>query len=169
MKSKVRPYLRASTYDYDTNAAGDETAIECKDKTLTQQHMKDECNINKLVERFVVTGEIPQMNMPPLQGDFTNAPTYQEALNLMVAAKQSFMQQPADVRSRFDNDAGRFVDFCTNESNRDELRRMGLWSPEANARFELQAQTAADLAKLNAEAAKELKELKKAGPKGGKD
>ncbi|WNK12806.1 MAG: internal scaffolding protein [Microvirus sp.] len=163
---KVLPYLRASTYAYDTNQVGDETGLDCKDQTLTQQHMKDECDINVLVKRFVVTGEIPTMTMPPMQGDFTDAPTYQDALNLMVAANQSFMQQPADIRARFDHDPGKFVNFCSDEKNRDELRRMGLWSPEASAAYELQAQTQADLDKANAEAAKELKELKKLTPKG---
>lgn len=161
----VLPYLRATTYGYDTNAAGDESALECKDKTLAQQHMKDECDINVLVKRFVVTGEIPMLTLPPMQGDFSDAPTYQDALNLMVEAQRSFMQHPAEVRARFQNDPAQFVDFCSNEQNRDEMRRMGLFSPEANARFELEAQSAADLAKLNAEAAKELKELKKQTPK----
>lgn len=164
-KKPVPPFLR-SPYNYDMNEAGNEDAIHCKDPSLAQQHMKDECDINVLVKRFVVTGEIPVMTLPPLQGDFTSAPTYQEALNLMVEANRSFMQQPAEVRARFQNDPARFVDFCSREENRDDLRRMGLWSPEANARFELDAQTTADLAKANQEAATELKELKKQTPKG---
>lgn len=162
----VLPYLRATTYGYDTNAAGDESALKCQDKSLAQQHLKDECDINVLVKRFVVTGEIPQMLMPPMQGDFTNAPTMQEALNLMVEANRAFMQHPAEVRARFENDPAKFVEFCSDEKNRDQLRQWGMWSPEANARFELEAQTAADLAKANQEAAKELRELKKQTPKG---
>lgn len=168
MKTKVRPYLRASTYDYDTNAAGDESALECKDKTLTQQHMKDECDINVLVKRFVVTGEIPIMTLPPMQGDFTDAPTYQDALNLMVEANRSFMQQPADVRARFNNDPARFVDFCSDEKNRDELRTMGLWSKEASDRYAAQEASRQALEAQNAQDAAELKALKgnKATPKG---
>nr|QJB19928.1 MAG: internal scaffolding protein [Microvirus sp.] len=154
------PFLR-TPYNYDTNKAADESALKCEDKTLTQQHMKDECDINVLVKRFVVTGEIPQLTMPPMQGDFSTAPTYQEALNLMVEANRSFMQQPAEIRARFENDPAKFVDFCSDEKNRDELRRMGLWSPEAVERFELQAQTAEDLRKANEAAAAELKALKK--------
>lgn len=161
------PFVR-SPYNYNMNEAGDESGLKCQDKTLTQQHMADECDINKLVERFVVTGEIPTLRMPPMQGDFTRAPTYQEALNLMVEARQSFMRLDAKVRSRFDNDPALFVDFCSDEANRDEMRQMGLWSPEANAAFELKAQTQRDLDAANAAAAAELKELKKR-PKGGAD
>lgn len=150
-----------SPYNYDMNQAGTESGLECKDKTLTQQHMADECDINKLVERFVVTGEIKQLEMPPLQGDFTKIPTYQEALNLMIEANKSFMAMPAKVRNRFENDPGQFIDFCSNEQNRDEMRQMGLWSPEANAAFELKAQTQRDLDAANAAAADELRTLKK--------
>lgn len=154
------PFVR-SPYNYDMNKAGDESGLKCTDKSLAQQHMADECDINKLVERFVVTGEMPQLVAPPMQGDFTDAPTYQEALNLMVAADRSFMQLPAKIRARFENDPGQFVNFCSDERNRDEMRRMGLWSPEANAAFELKAQTQRDLDAANAAAAAELKALKK--------
>lgn len=143
------PFIR-SPYNYDMAQAGDESGLECKDKSHTQQHMADECDINKLVERFVVTGEMPQLKLPPLQGDFTQAPTYQEALNLMIEANKSFMELPAKVRNRFENDPAQFVDFVSNEGNRDEMRAMGLWSPEAVANFELQAQTARDLEIANA-------------------
>lgn len=160
------PFVR-SPYNYDMNKAGDESGLRCQDKSLTQQHLADECNINILVERFVVSGEMPQLKVPPLQGDFTEAPTYQEALNLMLEANQSFMQLPAKIRSRFDNDAGQFVAFCSDEGNRDEIRRMGLWSPEANAAFELKAQTQRDLDAANAAAAAELKEIKSRKKQGG--
>ncbi|AXH78055.1 MAG: internal scaffolding protein [Microviridae sp.] len=136
--------LRASPYDYDTNAAGNESALNCQDKTRTQQHLKDECDINVLVQRFVVTGEIPALTMPPLQGDFTDAPTYQDALNLMVQANRSFMQQPAEVRARFMNDPAQFVDYVSNPDNRQGVRELGLWSKEANDAWDRQqAQEAA--------------------------
>lgn len=143
------PFLR-SNYNYDTNQAGDESGLKCEDKSLAQQHMKDECDINKLVERFVVRGEIPQLVMPPMQGDFTEAPTYQEALNLMVEARHSFMALEAKIRSRFDNDPAKFVDFCSNPENADDVRKMGLMSREAIAAFELKAQTQKDLDAANA-------------------
>lgn len=130
MKKIVVPFLR-TPYNYDMNAAGDEDAIECKEETLTQQHMVNDTDINYLMERYVTTGEIPQLRTPPLQGDFSNVMSYQAALNLMIQARQSFDALPARIRNRFDNDPGQFVEFCSNEANRDEMRQMGLWSTEA--------------------------------------
>lgn len=130
-----------SNYNYDTNAAGDESGLECKDKSLAQQHMKDECDINVLMDRFVVKKAIPQLEMPPLQGDFENVPTYQEALNMMVAANRSFMSMDAKIRARFENDPGKFVEYASNPENVQELRKWGFTSPESD-RAHQDAQTA---------------------------
>lgn len=157
---KETPFVR-SPYNYDMNKAGDDSGLKCLDASLTQQHLADETDINKLVERFVVTGEIPQLTMPPLQGDFTNVPTYQEALNLMRAADASFMQLDAKIRSQFDNDPGKFVDFASDEKNATKLREWHLLSPESDARFATDTRAAEELQRTNAAAAEELKTLKK--------
>lgn len=130
MKKIVAPFLR-TPYNYDMNAAGDEDALECTDPSRTQQHMHDETDINYLMERYVRTGELPQLRTPPLQGDFTTVTSYQEALNLMIEARQSFEALPAKTRAKFENDPAQFVTFCSDERNRDEMRQMGLWSVEA--------------------------------------
>lgn len=139
-------------YNYDTNAAGDESALHCEDKSLAQQHMLADTDINILMERYVTTGEIPQLSLPPLQGDFSEAISYQEALNAMIAADRSFMALPAKVRSKFDNDPALFVDFCSDPANRDEMRQMGLWSDQATKLW----QEKADAEKAATEADKAL-------------
>lgn len=138
MKKPVPPFLR-TPYNYDTEQASDESALECLDKSLAQQHMVDDTDINKLMERYVQTGELPQLSAPPLQGDFTNVMSYQDALNLMIQARQSFEALPAKVRSRFDHDPAQFVAFMSDEANRDEIRQMGLWSVEAVQAWEARA------------------------------
>lgn len=127
---KKPPFMR-NPYNYDMNEASDESGLKCEDRSLAQQHMLADTDINVLMDRYVTTGEIPQLRTPPLQGDFTRTQTYQEALNMMIEANRSFMALPAKVRNRFENDPAQFVDFCSNEANRDEMRQMGLWSDEA--------------------------------------
>lgn len=147
--AKAKIYLRASTYDYDTNAAGDESGLRCEDKSLTQQHMKDECDINVLMERFVVRGEIPQLPEPPIQGDFTNIMTMQEALNLQIQARESFMGLDAKIRARFDHDPAKFVDFASDPANSEQMRQWGHWSEEATAAFEAKAKAQRDADEAN--------------------
>lgn len=161
----VPPFLRTA-HNYDTNAAGDESGLKCLDKTRTKQSFKEECDINYLVDRYAVTGELPQLTLPPLAGDLPEGFTMQDALNQVVKAREAFQALPAAARARFQHDPVQFVEFCSDEANRDEMRKMGLWSPEAVKRFELEAQTAKDLAELNRRDAEEHRANKKLTPKG---
>lgn len=119
------PFVR-SAYNYDREAASDECAIRCTDPSLAQQHQKEEADINTIVKRFGLTGQLPQNVRVPLEDDFFDAMTFHEAQNALVAAQESFMKMPAAVRARFDNDPGAFVEFCSDRDNLDEMRSMGL-------------------------------------------
>ncbi len=123
--SKSSVFLR-TPYNYDTMQVSNETGLECLDESLAQQHAKDETDINTIVRRFGLTGELPSGVRAPQYGDFTSATDYHTAMNAVISANQSFMQLPADVRARFNNDAGAFVDFCSDDKNRDEAQKLGL-------------------------------------------
>ena len=118
-------FLR-TPYNYDTNEASDASALECLDPSLAQQHARDESDINTIVKRFGLTGELPSGVRMPQYGDFTEATDYHSAMNAVIAADAAFMQLPADIRTRFNNDAGAFVDFCSDENNRAEAEKLGL-------------------------------------------
>lgn len=122
----VGPYIR-TPYNYDTDEVSNQTATTCPEPTLTQQQFADDANINVMMERFGVTGEIPQVRNLPTSGDFTNTVNnYQSAMNLLVQAQQEFMRQPANIRARFNNDPQLFMNFMENPDNGEELIRMGL-------------------------------------------
>lgn len=123
--SKSLVFLR-TPYNYDTMQVSDETGLSCPEDSLAQQHAKEESDINTIVRRFGLTGELPSGVRAPQYGDFTEATDYHTAMNAVIAANNSFMQLPADVRARFNNDAGAFVDFCSDEKNRDEAKKLGL-------------------------------------------
>jgi len=124
MEVKI-PFLRTG-FNYDRDAASDESGIECLDPTLAQQQFRDEADINTIVRRFNLSGELPQGVSVPQYGDFTEVSDYHSALNLVIAADDAFMALPAYIRSRFENDAGKFVDFVSDEKNLDEARALGL-------------------------------------------
>ncbi|WNK14124.1 MAG: internal scaffolding protein [Microvirus sp.] len=124
MKVSV-PFLR-TPYNYDTMEASDASGLSCPEDSLAQQHARDESDINTIVKRFGLTGELPTGARMPQYGDFTGATDYHSALNAVILADQAFMQLPADIRSRFNNDAGAFVDFCSDDNNRAEAIRLGL-------------------------------------------
>lgn len=98
--------------------------------SLTVQSQRDEADINVLVKRFGVTGVVPQSVRVPSFGDFTGVNDYRTALDALNLARDSFRQMPSDVRARFHNDPARFVLFCSDSKNLDEMRKLGLAVPE---------------------------------------
>lgn len=132
MKREV-PFLR-TPYNYDVDQVSDETGLKCEDPSLAQQHMAEETDINYIVERFGVTGQLPDSPVyQPTYGDFTGVSDYRQALDAVKAADDAFMSLPAKVRERFDNDPALFVDFCssTDPADRSEAIELGLIPPPA--------------------------------------
>jgi len=126
MKKSI--FLR-TPYNYDLNAASNESGLHCEDATLTQQHFKDECDINNILKQFNVTGQLPETTLSPRYGDFTGIMDYHSALNQVIAAEDEFMALPADLRARFENDPAKLIDFLDNVENKDEAIKLGLVNP----------------------------------------
>ena len=126
------PFVR-SPYNYNTDAASDESGLACKDASLTQQHQKDQADINYIIEQFNVTGVLPTSPISPQYGDFSGIGDYQSALNAVMAMEDEFMSLPAQVRARFENDPEKLMDFLSNENNRDEAIKLGLVNPVEQA------------------------------------
>ena len=113
-------------YNYDMALASEESGLVCKDPSLAQQHMKDECDINVLVERFGVTGQMPVTTIEPSYGDFSGVIDYHSALNAIRASEEAFMGLPAKLRAKFDHDPNALLQFLQNDANRDEAIMLGL-------------------------------------------
>ena len=121
-------FLR-TPYNYDLDAASNESGLHCEDATLTQQHFKDECDINNILRQFNVTGLLPESALSPRYGDFTGITDYHSALNQVIAAEDEFMRLPADLRARFENDPAQLIEFLDNSDNKDEAIKLGLVNP----------------------------------------
>jgi phage internal scaffolding protein len=123
--SKNSLFLR-TPYNYDTDAASNESGLACEEPSLAQQHFKEECDINTILERFNITGMLPQSSLSPRYGDFTGIGDYHTALNRVIAAQDEFEALPAPLRARFDNDPAKLIEFLNDESNRPEAEELGL-------------------------------------------
>jgi len=116
------------TYDRDKNS--DLAKLVFSKPSLTKQSFRDECDINNILRKFNVTGQLPAGSVQPQYGDFSGITDYQSALNAVMAAQDSFLALPAKVRARFDNDPALFVEFASDEANKDEMKALGLLSQE---------------------------------------
>ena len=119
------PFVR-NPYNYDTAKAGNEDACHCKEPTLTQQQFAEEADINTIVERFHLTGEMPAVKEPPAYGDFSGIFDFQTAMNAVRNAQESFDALPANIRARFHNQPAEFLEFVQNDENRPEAEKLGL-------------------------------------------
>lgn len=117
-------------YNYDRDEVSFETGLACEDPSLAIQSDAIDADINEIVRRFGVTGTLPQVEMPPTYGDFEGVVDYHTAMNLIADANSRFLELPADVRAKFENDPGKFVAFCSDEKNLAEMRELGLAIPE---------------------------------------
>jgi len=128
-----QPFIR-NPYNYDTLAASNESGLRCEDATRTQQHFKDETDINNILRMFNITGQLPKKALTPQYGDFSGVVDYHTALNAVIAAEDEFMTLPATLRARFDNDPAALVQFLDNPENLNEAQKLGLVKkPEASA------------------------------------
>lgn len=105
------------------------------DKGVTKQADLKESDINLLFKRFEKTGTLPSMIAKEGKyGDFSEVPDYQEAVEIVITAREQFDNLDAHVRNRFDNDPAKFLEFATNEKNLDEMEKLGLLNDEGKAK-----------------------------------
>lgn len=123
------PPLVAAQDFYKSN--GTERHVYNDEPSRTRQEFADECDINKIMERY-------DGYMPPIPGDrapqyidFTEIPEdLMGTMELMHDAENAFMRLPAKVRREFDNNPYMFVDFCADPNNLDQLREWELAPPK---------------------------------------
>lgn len=96
--------------------------------TLTKQSFKDESDVNKIVAKYKKTGD-PSLLMKRtshVYADVSDVPSYQDALEVVRQAEETFMALPSAVRSRFNNNPAELLDFISKKENIEEGIKLGL-------------------------------------------
>lgn len=123
--AKISVDIRAP-FQYDAQEVSKKTAVKFTQPSKTQQHEKEAADINNIVKRFNLTGQLPENLRVPKFGDFRGIKDYQSALNAVQLANESFQQLPAEIRKRFNHDPEQFVEFCLDKKNVEEMKQLGL-------------------------------------------
>ena len=113
---------------YDFQKRSDDSALSFDGElSLTRQEFVSQCNINNIIKKYVKNGNNPfVITQDAKYGDFTSIPSHQEAIDLVIRAEEHFLQMPASLRNRFDNDPGKLLDFLSDVDNRAEAIHLGL-------------------------------------------
>lgn len=90
--------------------------IECPlDEDMTDQSFYDDCDINHIVKTYnPLTGHVRQLiqgERQPFYADFSGDlhGDFQFAQNFLLYAEDMFMQLPAELRAKYENNAGIFL------------------------------------------------------------
>jgi len=104
--------------------------VDCSgDKIRTKQSFKKECDINHIMNRFRKTGILTPDILTRRTAQFADVSEvgdFQHCQEKIVNAQRAFDELPALIRSRFDNEPGKLLDFCANPENRAEAIDLGI-------------------------------------------
>lgn len=135
------PFLR-SGYNYDTDEVSTSTGVDfivldpstgeyVPELSLTKQSFAEESDINVIVKRFGLTGQMPENVRAPTYADFSDVGDFHSAALAIAQANESFDAMPASTRARFNNNPAKFLDFCSDDQNYDEAVSLGLVFPSS--------------------------------------
>lgn len=94
---------------------------------LVEQCHKDDCDINKIIGRYDRHGVLNTVNeAKKWYGDFTEVNEFQQAQELVAKGKTYFEELPSEVRNKFRNDPGNFLEFASDPRNNKEMVKLGL-------------------------------------------
>lgn len=101
--------------------------FNCKGESLTKGSMQDECDINTILRKYEKTGLLTHVSK--YKGSYEDLPEefdYQMAQEVMIQAEEAFGSLTGKIRSKFENDPRKFLEFVQNPDNEKEMREMGL-------------------------------------------
>ena len=110
--------------DNDISPRRVQTVIE--GDSMTEQSHKDACDIKNIMHKAEKTGMVAHIKHTQGQYlDLVNRPDYHESMNQITQAQSMFETIPAGVRAKFENNPQKWMDFVTNEDNRESMIEQG--------------------------------------------
>lgn len=116
--------FRTPYVDFDTSIFWIDQTDE---HSMTQQHLKNDVDINQIVAQFQRTGYL----QPPEEGkgdfmDCSDFDDFQASLDRLNGVAEYFSTLPSSTRSFFDNNYAKMVSFIQDPVNRDKAVELGL-------------------------------------------
>lgn len=106
-----------------------EDGVKNNTPSMTQQQFREECDINRIMDRYLRTGVLsdPLENRGTLKyGDYAELGDYMDHMNKVVEANEMFESLPASIRKRFNNNPGELIEFVMDDKNRVEAEMLGI-------------------------------------------
>ncbi len=92
-----------------------------------KQSFQEESEINNIMAKYQKTGMLGHVaKYGPRYADLPPQEDYHAAMNIVAGANTMFEELPSSIRYKFENDPAKFLEFCEDEENIDEMREMGI-------------------------------------------
>lgn len=118
------PVFVRNPLNYNPDVLTRLTGLACPADTFTVASQARDSELSVIMQQFGMTGHVPGSLEMPSYMDFDEVFDYQSALHQVMRAQESFMLIAPEIRSRFDNDPGKFLEFVYDPSNKDEVVKM---------------------------------------------
>lgn len=92
--------------------------------SMTQQHFKDECDINNIIDLYTRTGELPVNANELRYADVSSFTDYTTMRAAMAQADADFLELPSSVRERYHHDVAEFLDAIATDEGRREFNSL---------------------------------------------
>lgn len=101
-----------------------------EEPSLTQQHFKEECDVNQILAKFVKTGILENIG-PGAYVDLGEPYDYMTALETIRNADLMFNELPSHIRKEFSNDPAKYLEFVYDPKNKERGIELGIFTSDA--------------------------------------
>lgn len=117
----------STVYRTCRNVIGRKEGIVIKSPTMTKQAFREECDINRIMARYELTGQIEHVNRKqPIYGDFSQFADYQTMLGKVNQASEAFEALPSELRKELKYDPQNLFSWIQDPANKDKAIKYGL-------------------------------------------
>lgn len=124
---KVVPRIRKA---YDGSRVGETVG---GGESMVRQAFKDECDINRILERYKSTGLTPVNRREPMFADVSMLTDLKSALDLLEERRHVMRKLPREARELLRKDPEAFFGALDNVTVREDLVKLGVLAPEPEA------------------------------------
>jgi len=109
--------------------------VEPGKPSRTQQHFKDDCDINKILAKYKKTGVLDHVRRArEIYGDFSQYTSAAENMDKVAKANSMFESLPAELRTKhFNNSIQGFLSYIGDPQNVEQCYQWGIYDRPAPA------------------------------------
>jgi len=104
--------------------------------SMTKQSFTKECDINNILKKYQKTGALDHVNKHEASYGYATSDDFTASMEIIARGQKMFAELPSSIRTKFENDPAKFLDFVQDEKNTEEMQELGLLNKTINETIE---------------------------------